>query len=309
MTPQDIVCPILSAGCDWVTFTQKFDSPEGEALRECARDWIAGSCLDGVGLKPQSPQGFQGAGNEFGFMGVREDLLMVRVSGGNASDFLEKSKEYGTGFHPTRIDFQVTAEYSRDDRSFAGRILAAVRRGEKVNGWQSRAKAVLYQGDSRDTGVTIGSRVGESYLRAYHPRSAGHLEFSDRAIRFEVEYKGDRADKAYKMAVKAEGVEYLAASLLQGELRARNVVEPWFSARDIPRLKTDFRPTDNERRFQWFENSVMPALQKLMADPRYSDKIHESYTKSRALALPLKRMAALEAARGEAAYWKAKDFE
>lgn len=306
---QDVVCPILDAGIDWLTLTENRETAKGKALHACTVEWLVGSCEGGAGLTPQKPQGFEGAGNEFGFMGVRGDLIMVRVSGRNATDYFVKLMEYGQDFHCTRIDTQVTARYSGNIGNFAQRMHGSVRSAERGKALKRQAAAVLYQNDIRDTGVTVGSRASETYLRAYHPATAGHTEYGSDAIRFEVEWKGDRARKVFAQAAKSDGVQYLSTSLVMGELLARGVVEPWFNSQRVERPKTDFTPSDNERRFEWFERSVMPCIARLMQDDAYRVKIHQLYVNAREESMQNRRSAALDALKGEAAYFAAKDFE
>jgi hypothetical protein len=306
---QDVVCAILDAGIDWLTLTEPLASEAGNALHACTMDWLVGSCEAGAGLEPQKPQGFDGAGNEFGFMGVRDGLLMARVSGRNAGDYFAKLMEYGQSFHCTRIDTQVTARYAGGDVRFAQRMHGAIRATERGKALKRQATTVLYQNDFRDTGVSVGARTGEAYLRAYHPLTAGHREYGPEAIRFEVEWKGSRAAKVFRQAAKADGVQYLAASLVQAELLARGVVEPWFQAQNIERPKTDYSPTDNKRRFEWFERSVVPCIERLMQDPAYRVKIHHLYEQARDASGQKRRSAALEVLQGEAAYFKAKEYE
>jgi len=272
---QNTTCcgPIVSAGCDWLTLTEREGTNKCKQLETQIDNYLLQSSALGAGLKDSAPQGYHGVGNEFGFRGFRDGIMMVRVSGKNASFFLELLKQTGEQYHVTRIDTQCTIEYPGPVNDFASKLLGGIRQRERRSETVRRVSASLYQSDDRDTGVTLGSRAAETFTRAYHPRRAGHIEFSDNAIRFEIEYKGDRARQVYAMAHHAASVPVLAVSLVTGELLARGVQEFWFGETSIPPVRSDFLPTDQARRFEWFKASVAPALEKLWADEFYCQQV------------------------------------
>lgn len=304
---------IIDAGIDWLTVTEKTGTPSGEALREITTAFLLDSAEEGAGLRDMAPQGFQGGGNEFGFMGFRDNLIMARVSGRNANEYAERLRKTGEKFHVTRIDLQTTAGYLENVGSFGTSLLGVVRATERRAGKTRRAAAVLYQADKRDTGVSVGRRDSQTFIRCYHPRTAGHLEYDSQALRFEVEYKQDRARTVWAMATKADALQYLAAGQVQGELMKHGINEPWFRAHSFPPVKTDFNPTDNEKRLEWLKTSVGPAMAKLMQNPRYRLQVVQWYngiaeeTGDKQSEATLKRRQAAIAE--ERVYFEEKDYE
>lgn len=261
------VATIIDGGIDWLTLTCSPEQPEQKELRYLAMQFQEETAIMGDKAREQAPQGFHGMGNHHIFWGHRDSLLMVKVYGRAANEFIERTRRAGVRAHCTRIDAQVTADYPERPATWAAARRDAVRAAEERLPVNNRRQKRLFEDGDCDTGLTIGARKGDVHRRIYDPRRRGHLEYPESAIRFEVEFKHDTARIVYDTMMKAEEHQYACAGYVQGELMRVGLTEPWFPCQEVPIIPPTYKPTDDYRRIMWLRCSVGPAVTKLLINP------------------------------------------
>lgn len=156
----------------------------------------------------------------------------------------------------SRFDVQITISLPEWYKS---RALVETLRSDD---WPHRSRKVtLIDGDGDDT-VYVGSRYSERYIRIYVKEKDW--------LRFEIEYKGDLAEKAFDRYQKAPFIA--GAGLLVSEivrLPRHPVLQEYLNVLgkanqiDIQTAKPTKTPS---KTFKWFRRQVYPALGRLLND-------------------------------------------
>lgn len=250
--------------CDWLTLTSFADdallwwtydrlTPE-PVRRQAKRLQYSGSA---------GPHTFWGTGVQQGM-----EHAMFQASGETAHEALKVTQD--TSLRCTRIDLQVTIELFNGWSSrelYDGLV-------DPLAEWNGRKKSVsiVQSGDNLDT-VYIGSRKSSMLIRIYVKPSD---EGSPAYLRFECEYKGDKADGVYQAIVHAM---HAPASILQFELDRLPELEFGLSARfsDVlgtvagaPSPKNVPGQSDT---IDWLELQVEPAVIRLLHDHEHGARM------------------------------------
>lgn len=256
--------------CDWLTLTSFSDdndlwkifvilTPEPER-RQTKRMQYSGS---------KGSHTFWGTGTQNGI-----EHTLFQASGETADVALDLAK--GTETRCTRIDLQVTIDL------FAGWDSRELYDGlaDPMAEWNGRQKAVsiVQSGDGLDT-VYIGSRKSSMLIRIYvKPSADGRPAY----LRFECEYKGDKADGVYRAIVEGK---YTPESILQFELHRLPELEFGLSGRfsDViravpgaPSPKTDPGQSDT---IDWLLRQVEPAVIRLLHDHEHGARMERILTR------------------------------
>lgn len=259
---------------DWLTLTT-FDE------KEAGRLWELLFCLQNARdkVKPARQMQYQGVGTDTAFMGrgyqkdnqTGETLLstMFRAWGSASHDTLAE-----IGNEPiatcTRIDLQITiplpAEYKA--RRLKDKLDTAEWRGR-------RRKLKLYESDGLDT-VEIGGRTSDRFIRIYVKQINGiHW------LRFEVEYKDERAQKVY--AVVCRGNTNVMGGILRAEIDALPEVADagtWAIKEELYQSAVTVKPGDRQEldssTYKWLSTQVDSCIQRMVND-------HDEGQRTRAL--------------------------
>lgn len=151
----------------------------------------------------------------------------------------------------TRVDYQITIEKPTwyDARKFCDKL--------RAEPWPNRRRKItLIDGGGDDT-VYIGSRTSDRFIRIYVKH--------ERYLRYEVEYKGERARRAVYLA-NGTG----KAALLSGELAKMpqtDTVLKFVAALDAAGVdvKVTIADPDIERKVAWLR-SLIPTIRKMAND-------------------------------------------
>lgn len=268
--------PVLmwDASYDYVRLTSVGGSEDDAAAvlyRQAARACVARALGGECSLDPWAWQGYRGASGTGAAYGTRWDGHIFQASGYAAHD----ARGLGLPWdNVPRVDVAVTVWYEQDECASIAHHATISRRFSKsrgVSGW----KVTHIDGGDDGTTTYIGSRESDIYIRIYDKwRESERDEGYERAIRYEVEYKGDAAKEVWAASHRTTpGREYLAAlvsdclgrrgvhipRLVQGALVASPVVRP-------PK-------TNTERRLAWMRNQVAPSVAKLLTDGVNRDTI------------------------------------
>jgi hypothetical protein len=253
---------LLLTGCDWLTMTWPHKSTVVKRAGQTVFDRLAELEIEGWEMKERRAMQFHGYGSEKLQWLRNESHVMLRTSGYEANETAKRLIAENCSGKCTRIDLQVTADYGEREIHFASRMRESIF-GTDVGHKTNRAsKRTHFEGASGDTGITIGDRGSEKYFRIYHAASGGHPELPDGAIRFEGEYKADRAAQVWSMAKSASSLEVLAASITTGEMLLLGLKEPWFGD-SVPVQLPAIADTRNiAKTLRWYETQVVPSLRQ-----------------------------------------------
>jgi hypothetical protein len=253
---------LLLTGLDWLTMTWPHKATNREKAAGAVFERLGELEIGGWEIKDRKAMQFVGVGTDK-LQWLRSDShSMLRASGYEATETARRIIIATCAGNCTRLDAQVTADYEERDPDFAHKFrqqLGARYLGDEA---RNRKKSTHFEDSNGDTGLTFGSRNSESYLRIYHAASGGHPELPDTAIRFEYEFKAERAKQVWGMVERAASVEVCAASVVTGQLLAAGIKESWFGdeiPEQLPAL-ADFR--NIAKTLRWYETQVVPSLRR-----------------------------------------------
>lgn len=264
------------AAYDYVRLTARRSETDELAsvlYRTAARGCVARNLEGEFEMRPWFWQGYYGEIGSGAAYGARGDGDIFQASGATADD----ARSLGLPFDGVpRCDVALTVWYEQDASSTIGRHAQVSRRFAKskgASGWKVRH---IDGGDDGDT-TYLGSRTSDTFVRIYDKwrESEGRDDYKY-AIRYEVEYKGQTAHRAWSAQHStAPGREYLGA-LVWLELARRGVYIPRLAdtrLAEAPRREKS--QTSSERRLSWLRNQVAPSVSKLLTDGVSRDRIIE----------------------------------
>ncbi len=249
-------------GLDWLTMTWPHKATDREKAAGAVFERLGELEISGWEIKDRKAMQFVGVGTEK-LQWMRSDShSMLRASGYEATETARRIVAANCAGNCTRIDAQITADYEERDPDFAHKFrqqLGARYLGDET---RNRKKSAHFEDAGGDTGLTFGSRNSESYLRIYHAASGGHPELPETAIRFEYEFKAERAKQVWGMVNRAASIEVVAASVVTGQLLAAGIREPWFGdeiPEQLPAI-ADYRSI--AKTLRWYETQVVPSIKQ-----------------------------------------------
>jgi hypothetical protein len=183
---------------------------------------------------------------------------LFQASGERADEaFTQYKRNFGPyDWNVTRIDLQVTIPVPPhyDSRQFYDDMTAWDGHGKP------RKAAIVQSGDGLDT-VYIGSRQSDRFTRVY----VKPLDSGLRALRFEVEYKGDHAHRVANDCREFDAISgilgYEINSLPKQE---NNVLRAFLRVLGTPAFRPTIRAVASENSsLDWLRQQVTPTLERL----------------------------------------------
>jgi hypothetical protein len=226
--------------------------------------WVAGTNggADTAKTEPWAWQGYTGAKAGAAAWGVREDGIILQVSGAAAARVsLHELPHTGV----PRLDIQLTLwgapSPSSIPRAIAERS-AAAREGANGRPWKVRLVDGYGAGDT----AYLGSRESLWFVRVYDKeRESGQKQYEG-AVRYEVEMHDEHAEACLQSLAQAEDVQEAAARFVVWHLDKRGASLPsGVSLEGIPVGRVPREPTPTERTLQWLSEGVQPSLRRLEA--------------------------------------------
>jgi hypothetical protein len=256
-----------NAGVDYITTTWPMrwgDTPL--PVMPSVIDWVQrqlGEGRSGDWLRPWAWQGYVGWTIGGVSVGEKADSSIVRCSSALAQAWCEAGLP--TGHNVSRIDLQLTFfGQNEQDAAIARHNDEAVASRRAHEG--RPIKVTYVNGNGGGDTLYLGSRASETYVRIYNKeKEAATDERWKGAIRYEVEFKGERA-RAVREQVAARGYSpWYTANLVVNELNYRGVVLP--AGASIPELPTRVLPKPAmglESSLVWLERQVSPTVRRLL---------------------------------------------
>jgi hypothetical protein len=282
--PRNSPLSVVSADLDWFTCTAGLDSV-GEALLKRGSELVGEFADRGDKHRETSWQGYRGDQAGPIMVGLRGDGVVLRASGVGARAALEKVRDLAV--KPTRVDVQMTVLHG----SVVGlpqRIKrAAVKaRTGRHKGAPYRVRVIDGCGDG--DAVIIGDRSSEAFGRSYDKyretlqkykesvalRRELAEGFPDGSWRYEVEYKGSKAQRVYERLLEADFERAVI-----GDVRGwwdDHGVEIAIGDEMLPAVREAKYVADDERSLAWLRASVRPTVDHLVARKRLGDVLEAS---------------------------------
>jgi hypothetical protein len=278
--PQSSSLSVLSADVDWFTCTAGIDEV-GEQLFKRGGELVGEFAEKGDRVKETGWQGYRGEQAGPIMVGLRPDGVVLRASGVGARAALEKVR--GLAVKPTRIDVQVTVEYGTV-RGLPQRLKrAAMRARAGRQGAPYRVKLIDGCGDG--DALVIGDRSSEAFGRSYDKyretlqkyKESVALKrelaqgFPDGSWRYEVEYKGSKAQTVHERLLNAE-FERAVVGDVRGWYADHGIDVP-VSDDWLPAVREAKYVPDDERSLAWLRSAVRPTVDHLAARGRLAEVI------------------------------------
>jgi hypothetical protein len=249
---------ILSSGVDWITTTTK-DHSKQYFVRTLAELWLCKQQEAGYERVDFAWNGYIGWRTEGISYGDRDDGTLVRLSGQQAR--LHGDVLSGRCDHVSRVDFQVTLKEPNEAKDWAEAAADTVSGDARVSSGQT-AMAVISSNRSRST-LYLGRRISDRFYRVYDKHAESKGEWPAGSWRFEVEFKGRRAEHYGALLAQCRGVSEWSRSVVAHTFQDYGFTLP---SDAIPRLwfdKTPRRQTTDEGRLRYLGTCVRPMVQKL----------------------------------------------
>ena len=199
--------------------------------------------------------------------GHREDSTILQLSGPIA-DTLHKTA-FAYADRCTRIDLQVTAH--DDDARAAWAInayLAAVQPGLEPG--LPAKRSLITDGDGGSC-FYCGSRTSDRFGRLYNKGAESGEDHYGGCWRWEVELKGDAAQRVATMLTDAEDPSAMIRGMVHSFWTERGIQVPW-PAQDVPVPRSSpVENTDVQRMLDWLNHQVAPTVVRL-AEGGYIDE-------------------------------------
>jgi len=215
--------------------------------------------VDGHKARPYTGNGYVGDHIEGITLAERDDETMVRLSGSAA-------RRWATLLIPrvnnvSRLDFQVTIRDQLTGRDWAGIAESEVMGDARIR--EGRTKRLRLSDGRLGNTLYIGRRVSNRFFRVYNKSAESPGEWPDTTWRWEIEYKGPRAEHWASQIRRHPWKDDDSRSVVSAGFRdyGHAVPAPILTSqwKDLsPRIQT----TD-EKRLAYLGTCIRPMIQKL----------------------------------------------
>lgn len=249
---------ICDEGVDYLTCTFNSQAATTRFFMEVAKversEISAGNLVQKWGMSGYN--GHRCGGLEFG---TSYQGCIVRLSGGTANTHWRRFGKLASNC--SRIDVQQTCVFDENPADTISRCF-----DELVETWSKHKrfpKPKLWSGPLGAETVYSGERVSDVFLRCYHRGAKRGLEAMQGHIRFEAEFKGERAGTLMLALMREKQPARSAAAFALGQFGNRGVSLSWHDQRSGPIRSPKMQSTASGR-LQWLEAQVRPTVQALL---------------------------------------------
>jgi len=243
-------------GIDYLTCTLPLDSDVGPTLVAIGYKLMEEEKSNGNTFKEARLLGYDGAKCGSVFAGAGGQGYILRISGSRAMGAIPLLRALSP--QVTRIDLQVTVWYPAESdliiRQQYGRAYEAASIADR------RARRTVTRWEDNSGGYTfyIGSRHSSYFGRVYDKHKESKDDVYTQAIRYEVELKGEAAEKVFRLLRHGKTVkEAQIVSFVAEWYLARGVRADWtyeVGLLDVTSVKRE--TSDTERRLKWLRTQV-----------------------------------------------------
>lgn len=263
---------IISLGIDWFTgtITTSLDKISDDAklqLRVAQWSRIATQLFG---------QGEAKAWDALGYLGWQVDGFKFGTNLHGAIVVLSSdlAGEYWSHFYPaatnvTRLDVQVTAQFSKDLPSLAKDEAIKADLHRQNGGHAFKIRHLNGHGDG-DT-LYLGSRKSEAISRLYDKMRESGLPEYENSWRYEVEFKKDSAKQVAAHLHDNRGDNLALLALIVKEYGRHGIKVPFDLDASLFHVKHVKVKTDLDRSLMWLASDVAPTIKRLIEAGRHKD--------------------------------------
>jgi len=258
---------LVDCGLDWATFTAPTHRT-GTMLASQSEKLLRSEEARGNILRPWSMKGYEGFKCGSIAAGVRHDSAIVRLGGSLAQahwrDF------YGLSENASRVDLQATYRFTEA----APAIVTSTYRG-MLNHWRKKQHGPepTFWKRARGGGtIYLGQRCSSRFGRIYDKGAQSKLAFYDRAVRYELELKGNLAWSVLSELARTTP-QPKDFTLADPELASVNSwvtdyfikagVRTKFAGAQASLLRSAPANSDVQAQLTWLSKQVSPAIMRL----------------------------------------------
>lgn len=254
----------MDAGFDYITATSTPKREDWHDFNAVALAFVSGMEQEGHTVTEVRQNGYEGYKCGETFFGTREDSAIWKTSGGLSRNVAQFAKAHSLAPNITRADLQLTFEPETDGVRDVGAMFRAVHEPLVEDAAiRARTKAAFY-GSSLCTGFTLGNRASQTYLRAYLAGVKHPERYRSDAVRFEVEWKSERANQVWQLYGNAVDDAVLAGTYVASEFLKYGVNEPMQAQMSACKLPELGRSGSNEKTVNWLVTTVAKTVEKLV---------------------------------------------
>lgn len=251
---------LVEARVDWLTAT-KCGNPRDDGLLNLGRELLVYSGNSGKEVKPWRWRGYDGEHRGEVTVGRRDDSDILQLSGALAEEWFDAAVRESTRI--SRVDLCVTVRYPSGERNYASEAyasgLANVKRDPTGAGW-----SYIVNSDGGSTAY-CGSRTSDLFGRVYDKWRERFDEHYRDCWRWEVEIKGDVADRTVAKLASSSDRGGTCLSLVSGYYKRRGASSGWMDGFQGLPIETLRPVTTDDSRLRWLATQVRPVVQRLTA--------------------------------------------
>lgn len=255
---------LIDAGFDWLTFTSTPRRDEFSDFKRTSLEFVEMLHNSGVKAEQRNIQGYEGYKAGETFVGTRADSAIWRTSGGQSRHAAAFARFAGLEPRCTRADLQQTIETANGETTRLQAILRECRRANIRDSKTERQKHAEFYDAGDIIGLTIGGRASTTYLRAYRADIRHPARFLSPSIRFECEWKGDRAAQIWERYSCATNDVTLSCSYVASAFLEKGITEPIQAGFEPVRLPPIGRKGSDEKAVHWIKGTVCKTIARLV---------------------------------------------
>jgi hypothetical protein len=252
-------CRVVSSGIDWLTCTTR---PPGNTLvmQLALERWLRQREQSGYQVKEWNWQGYSGWTTDGISFGDRPDGLIARLSGEVSA--LHGQSAITWADNVSRLDVQATVQDTDTSFDWAGYALDQAWLDKRVRAGITKTSEIR----TTPSGHTayIGSRISNRFFRVYDKHAESEGVYPKGSWRFEVEYKGDRAQLMARKLTGAMRIEEACRGVVEQAFLDYGITLP---CRPIGANWKDTCPREmstDARRLAYLEKNIRPLVARLL---------------------------------------------
>lgn len=259
--------PLFEAGIDYFTMTGKGGKPSLELAR-LGSDLLSDEYKAGNEYRGWGMAGFNGFKCGHAQLGERGKEVIIRVSGPPAAIAFKECYEHADTI--SRIDTQFTLRTSVDAPTIIKRCYRSAKRLRDSR--RTLGCVSIIQSTDRSSTIYLNRRASDMFGRIYDKGRESRLDHYRDAVRFEIEWKGRKAQRVAQQLYEAASPQYRSYQLTRGVLEKRAALAAVCAAAlpgtregcdlQIARTNEPLRRSVTlcTRRYKWLSTSVRPTV-------------------------------------------------
>jgi hypothetical protein len=262
----------LDGGFDYLTATTTPKHPDWELFQQLGLQFVSEMENAGHTAKERRFDGYEGWQVGDTYYGKREDSAIWKTSGGLSRYVARCLVANEAAPKVTRADLQLTFEPGEGELLDLGRMLRELRQCDVGASALKRSKSATFYSSDVCTGFTLGHRSSETYLRAYLAGFRHPEKYPLNAVRFEVEWKRERAQQIYQAFTNSTDDVTLSGAYVSGSFLQYGITEPMQAELMPCNLPPITRCASDEKTLHWLTGMVCRVIEN-MVRKGYGDEI------------------------------------